>query len=496
MVFPHTYRNEHTETITTNFTYGSWYAEHVRFKIPIQPTLLKLLKEIDGHENKFRHNLAKAISFKTIPTDPKYSKEIYGMKAYVESWFSKLGIRNESFDVGSTEINGKTITLPPITLGRLVKPGGNKKTLCVYLYLDVKDQKDIEGWETDPFTMVEKDAKYYGAGAASSKGNFLCWMHCLESFQTENIEIPVNIKFILESAYTLNSPGMMKFLVAKKQDFFNDIDYVVTNISEWLGPKYPSIVYGGVGYLYFTLTVQKTEDSTTEIEDDAQNIFKTMVNEKNRITIPHFNDFVDQVTPDEERVYESIKNFDPEEIIPLLPPNKQKWDKVRILMDFWRQPSMSVDESQKCICPDEMPIIKQEFTVKVVPKQILEHSVNLVNTHVKNTVNKLNIKNKVEVALVASVKHWQESMYQNLYQAARRATIQIYKEDPDMIREDRGRVIITILKIVFEKPVLCMPLIPHGCNKKVANEHIPKKNFMEATKLLAAFLLQVKDMKK
>lgn len=134
MVFPHTYRNEHTETITTNYTYGSWYAEHVKFKIPIKRQLLKLLKDIDGCERSYRRDLSDTVAIKCIPTNPKYSKEIYRMKSYVEGWFNKLSIRNESFDIGSIQFGDQTLVLPPVLLGRLKSPIAKITVLRFYFF--------------------------------------------------------------------------------------------------------------------------------------------------------------------------------------------------------------------------------------------------------------------------------------------------------------------------------------------------------------------------
>ncbi len=48
--------------------------------------------------------------------------------------------------------------MPPIILGRLGSDPG-KKTVCIYGHLDVQPANIEDGWDTEPFTLVEKDGE-------------------------------------------------------------------------------------------------------------------------------------------------------------------------------------------------------------------------------------------------------------------------------------------------------------------------------------------------
>lgn len=54
--------------------------------------------------------------------------------------------------------SGEEIPLPPIVLGRLGSDPG-KKTVCIYGHLDVQPASIEDGWDTEPFKLVEKDGK-------------------------------------------------------------------------------------------------------------------------------------------------------------------------------------------------------------------------------------------------------------------------------------------------------------------------------------------------
>lgn len=118
--------------------------------------------------------------------------------------------------------------------------------LCVYGYLDVKEQDESE-WKTDPWSVVEIHKVLYGCGTASGKCSLICWLHVILGFQTKGIELPVNLKFCIESMYHQDSEGLEEFLATRKQDFFFNVDFVVACDSEWIGEKHPCLVYGCVG---------------------------------------------------------------------------------------------------------------------------------------------------------------------------------------------------------------------------------------------------------
>lgn len=142
MVYPHCYRTEHSETITTNSTYGDWLAKHKSTKIPIQPELLELLKYVDTYNASFLRDLQEAVSIKSISGNPKYSNEIKEMISFTEKWMIKLGAKYECFDIGYQEVGGEKYPLPPVILGTI---GGGKddtkKTVSKYILLTFSKKK-------------------------------------------------------------------------------------------------------------------------------------------------------------------------------------------------------------------------------------------------------------------------------------------------------------------------------------------------------------------
>lgn len=169
-------------------------------------------------------------------------------------------------------------------------------------------------WNTDPFTLTKTESDLFGSGVASGKCALMSWFHVLHGFQEKNIDLPVNLKFCFESMYHQSSAGFEPFITKKKCDFFGDVDCVVLCDSEWIGEKHPCLCYGGVGMLHFSVTMEKLKDSASDLKKDMEKLFATIGDDKENILIPKFNDFVVPITPDEELLYESIEEFDLDEI--------------------------------------------------------------------------------------------------------------------------------------------------------------------------------------
>lgn len=95
-------------------------------------------------------------------------------------------------------------------------------------------------------------------------------------------------------------------------------------------------------------------------------------------------------------------------------------------MSFWRLPSIFIDDIEECICEkQDKSIIKRNFILKIVPRQIVDRVDKLIKQHFQTVIKKNNIENKVTVKMITSTRPWFETHRAPSYQAARRAIIQV-----------------------------------------------------------------------
>ena len=136
-----------------------------------------------------------------------------------------LGIETELRNVGKQNIEGQILDLPPVILGKLLS-GTDKRTVLVYGHYDVQPAMLEDGWQSDPFTLQERNGKLYGRGSSDDKGPVLAWLLAIETFQKSNISIPVNIVFCFEGMEESGSEGLDKLIKQEAKNYFKDVDCV------------------------------------------------------------------------------------------------------------------------------------------------------------------------------------------------------------------------------------------------------------------------------
>lgn len=155
-----------------------------------------------------------------------------------------LGAKCEQIPNGKQHMSdGSVIDLPSVLFATL----GNdesKKTLLVYGHLDVQPAAVSDGWDTDPFKLIEKDGKLFGRGSTDDKGPVIAWINAIQTLQQLKIEIPINIKFVLEGMEESGSEGLDDILVRHKDTFLSDVDFTCISDSYWLGKNKPCLAYG------------------------------------------------------------------------------------------------------------------------------------------------------------------------------------------------------------------------------------------------------------
>lgn len=62
--------------------------------------------------------------------------------------------------------------------------------------------------------------------------------------------------------------------------------------------------------MHFSLVAEKPPNSSTDPREDLKKIYHGLVDEETgKIRIPHFSILVQQMSPNEEKVYENIHDF-------------------------------------------------------------------------------------------------------------------------------------------------------------------------------------------
>ena len=190
---------------------------------------------------EYRDILSKLVSFKSISTNDNFIEDIEYIVNFLEKLFRQIGFSVEIIRGYSN----------PILYASYVVDE-SYKTALIYGHYDVQPASIEDGWDSEPFELIEKDNRFYARGVADNKGQFLIYLVTITNLiKTNNLKY--NIKFIIEGNEESGSPNLGKFLEDYKDTLKSD--FVLFSDGE-LTSGVPTIDIGFRGVLNLTLTIQ------------------------------------------------------------------------------------------------------------------------------------------------------------------------------------------------------------------------------------------------
>lgn len=462
---------------------------------------------VNNNQESYVQTLREWVEIPSVSAWADNRGEVIKMVKHVAKQLENLGATIELCDnplKEQTSPEGKVIPLPPIILGHLGSDP-SKKTVCVYGHLDVQPAKLSDGWDTEPFKLIEKDGKLYGRGSTDDKGPVLAWLKAIEAFQALKIDIPVNIKFCFEGMEEYGSDGLDELIDARKDTFFKGVDFVCISDNYWLGKKTPCITYGlrGICYFFAEMTCAKQDlhsgvfgGSVHEAMIDLVHLFSKLVDQKGRILIPGVNELVRPLTDEEDKLYDNI-DFDTDEYATDVGCDKLLHDgphvKKHTLQHRWRYPSLSVHGVEGAFdgpgCKTVIPRkVIGKFSIRLVPDQ----TPDAVATLVKNYCDKVHAEsgspNKLRIVNEHGGKPWLSDPSHPHYQAGRNAMRRVFGIEPDFTREGGSIPVTLSMQTATGKSVMLLPIGSSDDGAHSQNEKINKTNFVEGIKVLGAYL--------
>jgi len=329
----------------------------------------------------------------------------------------------------------------------------------------------------------------------------------VEAYSALSVKLPINIKFVLETMLECGSDGLDDLMVNQKNDFLADVDLVAISDNYWLSKSKPCITYGQRGLCYFFLDVEMgSKDlhsgvyggAVREALPDLIWLLNQLVDADGNILIPGFQDTVSPVIPEEEALYDGI-DFDLEDFQEDggFRALKHPDDKRATLMARWRFPTLSIhgiqgafgDPGAKTVIPRK---VIGKFSIRLVPNQKPERIDKMVVDYINEKWTERGSPNKMFCYMADDgMKPWCANPYHPSYRAARQASAWAYGKIPDMTREGGTLERLLLLQEVTGKNVLLIPM--GSCDDKAhtKNEKLNVENYINGTKLFAAFFHEV-----
>jgi nonspecific dipeptidase len=460
---------------------------------------------IDKKKTQFIDRLRQAVEIPSVSADAAFRKDIFRMIDWTQKELEKLGTKCEQIKNGKQKLqSGEEIDLPPVLFGTL----GNdksKKTLLVYGHLDVQPADKSDGWNTDPFKLIEIDGKLYGRGSTDDKGPVMAWINAIEVMQELKMDIPINIKFVLEGMEESGSEGLDEILMKHKDSFLSDVDFTCISDNYWLGKTKPCITYGLRGICYYCVEVKVCKQDLHSgvfggtVHDGMSDlcwILSQLTEVDGTIKINGLKEMVAPVTDEERKLYEKI-DFDINEYKNDIKVEKLTTeDKVKVLMNRWRFPSLSVHGVEgafsgpgaKTVIPCK---VKGKFSIRIVEGMEPEAVDKCVTDHLNNLWSQRKSPNHFSVHPLQGSLPWVADYNHPHYQAGAAAIRKVYGVEPDYTREGCSIPVTLTFQELTQKNVMLLPIGACDDMAHSQNEKINVSNYIEGTKVLAAYLMEL-----
>jgi len=185
------------------------------------------------------------------------------------------------------------------------RAGHSSKQLLFYNHFDVQPAEPLELWESPPFEPTERDGRIYARGASDDKGHLAARIGALKAILAVRGELPVGVKFCIEGAEEIGSPGFEQFVEEQRGLLQADACIWEGGGVDWDGN--PQITLGLKGILYVELGIRSAAGDShssygTVVPNPAWRLTWALATIKDRdenILIPGFYDAVRPATPSE-----------------------------------------------------------------------------------------------------------------------------------------------------------------------------------------------------
>jgi len=213
-------------------------------------------------KSKVANAIGELREFVAIPNDALNADDIDSNLFWLRKKFTERG-----FNSTILETEGLPLFFAALPMD------DNKPTILFYMHLDgqsvdatkwdqpdpykvVLKSKTEEDWKTESFSELNDDINYdwrlFGRSTSDDKGPIIMFLNAIDALKKENIDIPYNVKVILDSEEEKSSAPLPKAVRTYKD--LLQADFLIINDGPVHVSGKPTIVYGCRGITTLSIT--------------------------------------------------------------------------------------------------------------------------------------------------------------------------------------------------------------------------------------------------
>jgi acetylornithine deacetylase/succinyl-diaminopimelate desuccinylase-like protein len=185
--------------------------------------------------------LAELVRIPSVSADPAHADDVRAAADWLAEFVRGAG--------GEAEI--VPTETQPLILGDLPASNGAGPTVLVYGHVDVQPPDPLELWDSDPFSLEERDGWLYGRGVADDKGQLYVLLKAAAELAGAG-ELPVNVRVACDAEEETGGHQIVDFLAADERG----ADAAVIFDSGMTKRGVPEFSVATRGLIYFHLVVR------------------------------------------------------------------------------------------------------------------------------------------------------------------------------------------------------------------------------------------------
>jgi acetylornithine deacetylase/succinyl-diaminopimelate desuccinylase-like protein len=185
--------------------------------------------------------LSELVAIPSVSADPGHADDIKAAAEWLAGFVREAGGEAE---VVSTETQ-------PLIIGDLAASNGCAPTVLVYGHVDVQPPDPLDLWESDPFSLEQRDGWLYGRGVADDKGQLYVLLKAAAELAAAG-ELPVNVRVACDAEEETGGHQIVDFLAADERG----ADAAVIFDSGMTTRGVPEFNVATRGLVYFHLVVR------------------------------------------------------------------------------------------------------------------------------------------------------------------------------------------------------------------------------------------------
>jgi acetylornithine deacetylase/succinyl-diaminopimelate desuccinylase-like protein len=202
----------------------------------------KILGYLDSHRDEHVDQLVEFLKIPSISSQSDHDQDTRRAASFVADELKELGLAVEIVDLGGH---------PLIYAETEIRP--DRKTLLFYGHYDVQPVDPLDLWDTPPFEPRIENGIIYARGACDDKGQVYTHIKALEAYIRQGIELPVNVKFIIEGEEEAGGESIYKYTEQNAEKMA--CDAIIVSDTALYNETTPGICYSLKGLAYMEIQV-------------------------------------------------------------------------------------------------------------------------------------------------------------------------------------------------------------------------------------------------